>query len=60
MFWDRDVEANKDDLREREEAIDGTIAQWRTHLTRNKEITSEQADTLAQTAMAFAELSSIF
>ena len=60
MFWDRDVEANKDDLREREEAIDGTIAQWRTHLTWNKEITSEQADTLAQTAMAFAELSSIF
>lgn len=51
----RDVEANQDELREREDDIDGTIAQWRTYLARNKEITSEQADTLVQTAMAFAE-----
>ena len=49
----RDVEANQDDLREREEDIDGTIAQWKTHLARNKEIPSEQADTLVQTAIAF-------
>ena len=32
----RDVEANQDELGEREEDIDGTIAQWRTHLARNK------------------------
>lgn len=51
----RDVEANQDELREREDDIDGTIAQWRTYLARNKEITSEQADTLVQTAVAFAE-----
>ena len=51
----RDVEANQDELREREEDIDGTIAQWKTHLARNKEITSDQADTLVKTAMAFAE-----
>ena len=50
-----DVEANQDELREREDDIDGTIAQWRTYLARNKEITSEQADTLVQTAVAFAE-----
>ena len=53
----RDVEANQDELREREDDIDGTIAQWRTYLARNKEITSEQADTLVQTAVAFAETS---
>ena len=41
--------------RETEDDIDGTIAQWRTYLARNKEITSEQADTLVQTAVAFAE-----
>ena len=51
----RDVEANQDELREREDDIDGTIAQWRTYLARNKEITSEQADTLVQTAVAFEE-----
>ena len=50
-----DVEANRDELREREDDIDGTIAQWRTYLARNKEVTSEQADTLVQTAVAFAE-----
>ena len=49
----RDVEANQDELREREEDIDGTIAQWKTHLARNKEIPSEQADTLVQMAIAF-------
>ena len=47
--------ANQDALGDREEDIDGTIAQWRARLARNKEITSEQADTLVQTAMAFAE-----
>ena len=51
----RDVEVNQDEFREREEDIDGTIAQWRTHLVQNKEITSEQADSLVQTALAFAE-----
>ena len=51
----REVEANQDELRQREEDINGTIAQWKTHLARNKEITSEQADTLVQTAIAFAE-----
>lgn len=50
-----DVEANQDELREREDDIDGTIAQWKTYLARNKEITSEQVDTLVQTAVAFAE-----
>ena len=35
----RDVEANQDEVGEREEDIDGTIAQWRTHLARNKEST---------------------
>lgn len=51
----RDVEVTQDALREREGDIDGTIAQWRTHLAQNKEITSEQADGLVQTAMAFVE-----
>ena len=34
----RDVEVNQDELREREGNIDGTIAQWRTHLVQIKKL----------------------
>jgi len=48
-----DVEVRREAILERERDIDGTIAQWKTHLSKVKEVTSSQVDNLVEAAGAF-------
>ena len=50
-----DVEAKREELREREANVDGTICEWKSYLIQSKEITSEQVDSLVETATSYAE-----
>ena len=50
-----DVEANREELKEREANVDGAICKWKIYLIQSKEITSEQVDSLVETATSFAE-----
>ena len=45
-----DVEVHGETIQEREKDIDGTIAQWKTRLSKVKEVTSSQVDNLVEAA----------
>ena len=51
----KDVVACQEEIQEHEKDIDGTIAQWKTHLLKVKEITPDQVEKLVETAATFAE-----
>ena len=51
----KDVVACQEEIQEHEKDIDGTIAQWKTHLLKVKEITPDQVEKLIETAATFAE-----
>ena len=54
-----DVAIQQEAIQEQEKDIDGTIAQWKTHLSKEKEITSSQVEILVGAAAMFmAKLSS--
>jgi len=48
-----DVKVHQEAIQEREKDIDGTIAQWKTHLSKEKEITSSQVEILVGAASTF-------
>ena len=48
-----DVVAHQEAIQKREKDINGTIAQWKTHLAKVKEITSDQVNNLTESAAAF-------
>ena len=48
-----DVEVHRQEIQERQKDIDGTIAQWKTQLSKVKEVTSSQVDNLIEAAAAF-------
>ena len=51
----KNVVACQEEIQEHEKDIDGTIAQWKTHLLKVKEITPDQVEKLVETAATFAE-----
>jgi len=48
-----DVKVHQEAIQEREKDINGTIAQWKTHLSKEKEITSSQVEILIGAAAMF-------
>ena len=53
------VEESKKAIQEREEDIDGTIAQWKSYLQKSKEITSGQVDSLVEAAVKVSSDSAV-
>ena len=50
-----DEKACQEEIQEREKDIEGTIAQWKTHLLKVTEITPDQVEKLVEAAAAFVE-----